>query len=106
MSEYQMKSVFIQCERCGKKLVKRLSNGLWHFKFGRDINGHENPPVDILIYGSLQMKCLNRDCGHINTLNYYPFAALQRTDNRENELQKSVGGDFRDNVKSDDQVIE
>jgi len=92
MYHYQKDSVFVQCERCGKKLIKRLSNGLWHFKFGRDMNGYGNPPVDILIHGNLQIKCLNRDCGHINTLNYYPFAALHRDDNRGNE-PKSTGDD-------------
>lgn len=92
MSKFQKDAVFVQCERCGKKLIKRLSNGLWHFKFGRDITGNGSPPVDILIHGNLQMKCLNRDCGHINTLNYYPFAALHRDDDNRGNESKSTGG--------------
>jgi len=63
---------FIRCEKCGKKLIARQGNGIWHFRFGRSEDGGE-PPVDMKIYGSIKMKCLRRSCRHINILNHFPF---------------------------------
>ena len=68
---------FVICEKCGKRLIERTPNGLWHFCFGRDPNGMSGPPVDIWVHGSLKMKCLRRSCQHINTLNYFPFNGEQ-----------------------------
>ena len=67
------KMSFILCEKCGKKLIERQSNGLYHFVFGRNPSEPGNPPVDILIHGNLKIKCLRRNCNHINTLNFFPF---------------------------------
>lgn len=65
------KSTFIYCEKCGKKLLERKPNGVWHFKFGK-IEGRDESIVDILFYGSLKFKCTRKSCGHVNTLNYFP----------------------------------
>lgn len=70
---------FYVCEKCGKKLIERMPNGLWRFAFGRQ-KLEENPPedvefqpvVDILIKGSVKMKCLRRECGHYSILPYFP----------------------------------
>ena len=70
------KSTFIYCEKCGKKLLERRANGIWHFKFGR-IEGRDETIVDILFYGSLKFKCTRRSCGHINTLNYFPTIPVE-----------------------------
>ena len=67
------KSIFIYCEKCGKKLLERKPNGIWHFKFGR-IQGKDETIVDILFYGSMKFKCTRRSCGHVNTLNFLPGA--------------------------------
>jgi len=65
---------FITCEKCGKKLIERCPNGLWHFCFGKRADDPENKPVvDIFIHGNLQIKCLRRTCGHVNTLQYFPM---------------------------------
>lgn len=67
---------FIFCERCGKKLIAREPNGLFHFVFGKrkkeDGSLGEFSPVEILVHGSLKMRCLARGCGHWNILNYFP----------------------------------
>jgi hypothetical protein len=66
---------FITCEKCGKKLIERKSNGLWYFLFGKrfDKDGIEGPPpVEIYVQGSLRMRCLRRTCGHWNYLHYFP----------------------------------
>ena len=68
-----MERNFILCEKCGKKLIERQPNGLYHFVFGRNLSDPGNPPVDLLIHGNLKIKCLRRTCGHINVLNYFPF---------------------------------
>lgn len=67
-------SVFYRCEKCGKKLIQRLPNGIWVFRFGRqeDDNGKSFTPVEMYIYGSIQMKCIKRTCGHLNNLHYFP----------------------------------
>jgi len=68
---------FIVCEKCKKVLLERLPNGLWHFVFGRKSNhgtekSKKQPPIDMLIYGSIKMKCWRNDCDHWNILNWLP----------------------------------
>ena len=65
-----MRPTFIKCEICDKKLLQRLPNGLWQFKFGKDLEG--GPLIDMTIAGSIKMKCIRRECGHVNILNYFP----------------------------------
>ena len=60
---------FVLCEKCGKKLIKKLPNGLYHFMYGRR---GEFIPVDIRIQGVIQMKCTSpTECGHINILSEF-----------------------------------
>ncbi len=61
---------FIVCEKCGKKLLERLPNGLFVFKFGK--RDGDQSVIDMEISGSLRMKCIRRSCNHINVLNYFP----------------------------------
>jgi hypothetical protein len=67
---------FRTCERCGKKLIERLPNGMWMFQFGQRVKGGEviDPyvPVEIYIHGSLKIKCLSRQCNHFNVFHYFP----------------------------------
>lgn len=67
---------FLHCTKCGKRLIERQANGLFHFVFGKkkDLDGKlaEFCPVDLYIHGSLKMRCLARGCGHLNTFNYFP----------------------------------
>jgi len=60
--------VFIRCAKCGKKLIERLPNGIFKFTFG----GKENPPVDLLIAGSIKMKCIRKSCKHWNEITFLP----------------------------------
>ena len=48
---------FITCEKCGKRLIERLPNGLLKFKFGRRRDTSESV-VEMLIHGDVKMKCL------------------------------------------------
>jgi len=70
------KKMFLNCAKCGKRLIERKSNGLFRFMFGRN-QENENGfvPVDMYIFGSLKMRCLNRDCRkkHPEFLNYFQF---------------------------------
>lgn len=68
-----MDSAVFKCESCGKPIIRRLQNGLWHFCFGRNPNNPAKLPVEMLIYGSVQMRCLRTSCNNIITLNYFPF---------------------------------
>lgn len=65
---------FVNCEKCGKRLIGRLPNGLYYFVFGKQkgSNSQGLPPVEMYIHGSLKMRCWHTRCGHMNTLNYFP----------------------------------
>jgi len=68
-----MNSIWICCEKCGKKLLKRRPNGLFIFKFGRDTrDGQEANIVEMEIHGNLRMKCLRKSCKATNTINFFP----------------------------------
>lgn len=63
---------FICCQKCGRKLIERKSNGLWHFIFGKPNKGDNFIPVEMFIQGSIKMKCFRKSCGHWQVLNYFP----------------------------------
>ena len=67
-----MKKNFYFCEKCGKKLIERLPNGLWKFVFGRNPEDPSKPPVKMLIRGSIKMTCIKRSCRYENILPYFP----------------------------------
>lgn len=73
---------FYCCEKCGKKLIERKPNGMWVFKFGKTKDEYGEftgkSPVYMEIYGSLQMRCIRRECNHMNVLNFFPFAAIAK----------------------------
>ena len=73
--------MFVSCEKCGKKLVERLPNGLWHFKFGKTDKGSI---IDIEIHGSMKIFCIRRSCRHLNTLNYFPSSSITISDEESN----------------------
>ena len=79
------KKMFVVCEKCGKKLMERLPNGIWSFRFGRPSPEDKNNvtpiekiiPVCMQIHGSLKIKCLRKSCrlkfpDHWNVLNFFP----------------------------------
>jgi len=69
----EQKNNFEVCEKCGKRLIERMPNGLWHFIFGKPKDEFKTfVPVEMFIQGNLKIKCLRRSCGHWNTLNYFP----------------------------------
>lgn len=57
------------CEKCGKKLIKRKTNGTWVFKFGKR---NDEAVVYMEIVGSIRMRCTRTSCSHINVLNFFP----------------------------------
>jgi hypothetical protein len=54
------------CEKCRKKIAKRLPGGRIEFVFGMRRDGDRK--VFIRIDGLVEIKCLRRGCGHINTI--------------------------------------
>ena len=79
------KNSFRVCEKCGKKLIQRLSNGMWSFQFGRKVPKEGECTdnyvlVEIYFHGSLKMKCLNRVCSHWNIFHFFPnFRGVEYT---------------------------
>ena len=76
-----MKSTLIKCEKCGKTLIERLPNGLFRFVFGKSSVG--TPIVNMVINGSIKMRCLRKSCTHPNILNFFPFdqqSPVERTE--------------------------
>jgi hypothetical protein len=68
-----LKKNFINCEKCGKRLIERLPEGPFKFVFGKNLEEIGEPPVDMLIQGNIVIVCLRRSCRHKNKLNYFPF---------------------------------
>ena len=76
------KNIWIYCEHCGEKLIQRMWNGLFRFRFGKPVRINEESgekqfsnsptPVDIYIHGSVKMRCFHRGCRKWNILNYFP----------------------------------
>lgn len=66
-----MSETVVCCELCGKPLIKRKPNGLWHFVFGRCVDG-DRPAVDMVIHGNVRLRCWRSGCGCWNTLNFLP----------------------------------
>jgi hypothetical protein len=66
-----MKEITVTCQSCGRPLIKRLPNGVWHFMFGRQVSG-DRPAVDLYVQGNMKIRCWRTDCGFFNTLNYFP----------------------------------
>lgn len=94
------KMYFVNCEKCGKRLIARLSNGLWYFVFGRkkteDGQLLKFCPVEIYIHGSLKMKCLDRECDHWNILHYFPSTnQMIRDGDLQSELKQSNSENLR-----------
>lgn len=71
---------FVLCEKCKKRLIERKQNGLWYFCFGKAESGGEKIPVEMYIHGSIKLKCLRRNCGHWNVLNYFPQVFDEQSD--------------------------
>jgi hypothetical protein len=73
--------IFLTCEKCGKRLIERMPNGLFRFIFGKkkDSMGKllDFTPVYILIHGSVKIRCLTRTCGYFNTFNYFPKSPFE-----------------------------
>jgi hypothetical protein len=73
MGNESVRGTFLVCEKCGKRLIERNRNGLFHFIFGKPIkDGNCFVPVEMYIQGNVKIKCLRRTCGHWNVLNYFP----------------------------------
>ena len=71
------KKMFLYCEKCGKRVLERMPNGLFKFVFGRNQNDPGKPPVEMFVHGSLKMRCLRRSCrsehpDHWNIFNFFP----------------------------------
>ena len=66
-----MDEITVVCKNCGRPLIRRQGNGIWHFVFGRQVGGNR-PAVDMLIHGNIKLRCWRSDCGHVNTLNFLP----------------------------------
>jgi hypothetical protein len=62
---------FINCTGCGKRLIERKPNGSLYFRFGKPV-GEPESPVEILIFGSVKIKCLRKRCGVWNVINGFP----------------------------------
>ena len=77
------KSFYINCEKCGKRLIERLPNCLFRFLFGRR-KGSGEPVVKMLINGSLKIRCLRSTCLHDNILTFFPpFEIVEKSPDRK-----------------------
>jgi len=63
---------FYKCKKCGKIIIERRTDGLFHFVFGKSGKSGKRPPVEIIIHGNVKMRCLRRNCDTWNTFNFLP----------------------------------
>jgi hypothetical protein len=80
------RKMFMYCRKCNKKLIERLPNGLFKFVFGRDSNKKSDPPVQILIFGSVKIRCFRKfkvgeNIEKCNTWNIFDFFPSERSRN-------------------------
>lgn len=83
----KQKKIMCVCSLCGKILIERRPNGLWHFVFGKGFSDNKNNifiPVEIYIQGNLKMRCLRRSCrkqnpDHWNVFNFWPGTGQEVT---------------------------
>ena len=91
--------ILISCKKCGKRLIERTPNGLWRFLYGRSSkNSNDNrPAVEMLIHGSVQMRCLDRKCRYMNELsmlpNNYENNQSEQTEKKSLDSECSPGND-------------
>ena len=91
MGSNHVDTTFIVCKKCGKRLIERQTNGLWHFIFGKPKDGTNNfIPVEMFIQGNIKVKCLRRTCGTWNVLNYFPNAFENQSEKSEPDCAKSI----------------
>jgi hypothetical protein len=86
--------MFLHCSVCGKRVLERMPNGLFHFVFGKSQDEPGNAPVEMFIHGSLKMRCLRRSCRtenpeHWNIFNFFPHAVAQ-INRLETEQKQSI----------------
>ena len=62
--------IWVRCEKCGKKLLERKSNGNFSFRFGS--RPGSPPVVEMEIQGSIRMTCIRRSCRAENTFTFFP----------------------------------
>jgi hypothetical protein len=89
MGNGNIKNEFIVCERCGKKLIERKFNGIFHFIFGKPGEGNVVAPVEMFIQGNIKIKCLRRSCGHWQVLSYLPNI-FQSEENLKQDCGKEI----------------
>lgn len=63
---------FVNCEKCGKRLIEKKKDGLWYFCFGKSVVSEGEIPVEIYMYGVIKIKCLRKSCHEWNTLSHFP----------------------------------
>lgn len=84
--------MFIHCTKCDKRIIERLQNGLFRFIFGgggrnKDGDNYRSPPVEIIIQGSIKMRCTRRTCREWNVLNYFPPEFSQSVEKAEDKKE-------------------
>ena|GEM_PF-1292510 len=95
--------ILVSCEKCGKRLIERTRNGLWRFLYGRSskYSKDNKPAVDMLIHGSIQMRCLDRKCRHLNTLNMLPNSGGLQSDESESKSQDANSPSCKQNQRKE-----
>jgi len=69
----KMHSIWLYCDQCGKKLARQLPNGVIEFAYGLNKwDKNSEPKVQIKIWGSVQIKCLNNECSALVTFSVLP----------------------------------
>jgi hypothetical protein len=56
---------FVNCEKCGKRLIMKKADGVWYFCFGKS-DEKLISPVELYVCGAIKIKCTRKNCNHWN----------------------------------------
>lgn len=65
-----MTEKYLVCEKCGKRLLEKHTDGMLTFCFGKNENT-SIAPVEMNVYGSIEIKCIRKSCNHWNVFNHF-----------------------------------
>jgi len=88
--ENDKKRKFMVCEKCGKRLIERLPGGFFRFIFGKKPGDGKSPPVELIICGSVKMRCLRKSCRreypeHWNLFHLMPSPKIEEKKDKDQD---------------------
>jgi hypothetical protein len=91
----------IKCKGCNRPLIERMESGLLKFIYGQPwkrspdgnwIKAGSWVPIEMVIHGSIKMKCWRKQCQTWNIVNFLPGLDEQALESVKIETQQQSAG--------------